>query len=89
MVKKYSRTAATKAGKVLVESVTCRNKCKEEIKDAFDTLSAWRISHIEHLESTFNNLQKVVLKIDKKAIFAKRLKRLESIKNKLIRYENM
>ena len=89
MWKKYSRAAATKAGKVLVASVTDKNKCEDEIKEAFDVLSGWRISHIEQLENTFNNLEILVEAIDKKAILAKRLKRLESIKNKLIRYENM
>lgn len=89
MVKKYSRTQVTKAGKVLVESETCKNKCEQEVKEAFDALSAWRISHIDPLDYTFSRVEKLVLKIDSKAIFAKRLKRLESIKKKLVRYENM
>jgi hypothetical protein len=57
--------------------------------EAFKILSFWRSEHITPLDFVFEKLQKTVKKIDKNAIYAKRLKRLESIKKKLIRYEDM
>lgn len=85
----YSKSQVTKAWKILVEYENYKNKCKEEVSDAFDILSYWRSSHIESLDIAFNKIQDLTIKIDKKALFAKRLKRLESIKNKLIRQETM
>lgn len=87
--KHYSKSQVTKAGKILVESENYNNKCEKDILNAFEVLSFWRSSHIIPLDIAFNRIQEIAIQIDKKAIFAKRLKRLESIKSKLIREKNM
>lgn len=85
----YSKSQVTKAGKILVEFENCRNICDDELNNAFNILSYWRTSHINPLDLAFDKIQSEVVKIDNNAIFAKRLKRLESIKNKIIRQKNM
>ena len=56
-----------------------------DISAAMDVLSYWRLCHETPLESAFAPLQRVVIKIDRDAIFAKRLKRTASIIIKLQR----
>ena len=52
-----------------------------------DTLSYWRYCHETPLESAFEPLQRIARKIDRDAIFARRLKRTASIVSKLRRSE--
>lgn len=61
----------------------------DEFSQAMETLSYWRFSHEQPLESAFGILQKVALQKDKDAIFAKRLKRAPSIAKKLRRFDGM
>ncbi len=58
-----------------------------EISVAMDTLSYWRYYHETPLEGAFDPLQRIARKIDRDAIFAKRLKRTASIISKLQRSE--
>ena len=77
----YSGNQITKAGRKLAnpESET------SEISSAMDVLSYWRLCHESPLEAAFHPLQRVATKIDRDAIFAKRLKRTASIILKLQR----
>lgn len=87
MTIKYSGKQVIKAGenlisdKVLLESMA--------FDAAFDVLSYWRFSHEIALENAFSILQEVSYQKDKKAIFAKRLKRYVSIVKKLRRFPDM
>lgn len=76
----------TKAGKKL------KNKDytnESELKELMDVLSFWRLEHEQPLNEAFKLLKSETLKIDKKAIFGRRLKRYSSIVNKITRFETM
>ena len=60
-----------------------------EYSEAMDVLSQWRYAHEAPLELALEMLENAALKIDSKAIVAKRLKRTASIKSKLKRFPNM
>lgn len=85
-MKKYSRSQVTKAGKRLK---TEDYFDESELESLMDILSYWRFAHEEPLNHAFNLLQQKVLKIDRKAIFGRRLKRYSSIVRKLERFETM
>jgi len=87
MADKYSGKQVIKAGEKLISNEIFHND--NEFNAAFDVLSYWRFSHEVPLENAFNILQKIVLKKDKNAIFAKRLKRYVSIVRKLRRFGDM
>lgn len=84
---KYSGKQIIKAGEALVRDDIDLNGNKFE--KAFDVLSYWRFSHEHPLEEAISLLQEVTSKIDRRAIFAKRLKRYISIVAKLKRFPDM
>jgi ppGpp synthetase/RelA/SpoT-type nucleotidyltranferase len=82
---KYSGKQVIKAGETFL-----KDKINDsEFDQAMDVLSYWRFSHEIPLEQALKVLQETTLKIDKNAIFAKRLKRYVSIVNKLRRFRQM
>ena len=85
MAKKYSGKQVTRAGELLLKA----NIDKTEFESSMDVLSYWRFSYETPLTEAFEILRDITLKIDKTAIFAKRLKRYVSIVNKLRRFKNM
>lgn len=85
MSKKYTGKQIIKAGEKLID----KNISTSEFESAMDVLSYWRFSHEHALEEALKMLQKTTSKIDKSAIFAKRLKRHPSIVNKLKRFKQM
>lgn len=76
----YSRNDIKKAGKRLIEN----NKDEK----ALNILSAWRKDHSYPLELAEKLLKEISLDIEKDAIFAKRLKRTDSIIKKLGRFKS-
>ena len=87
MTEKYSGKQIIKAGKCLIDVNISQDD--EAFLQATEVLSYWRYSHEEALESAFVLVQEVALKHDRRAIFAKRLKRLVSIRSKLQRFQKM
>jgi ppGpp synthetase/RelA/SpoT-type nucleotidyltranferase len=83
MSKKYTGKQVIKAGEMLLDDNI------KEFDSAMDILSYWRFSHEKPLEEAMKILQETTLKIDKHAIFAKRLKRYVSIVYKLKRFRKM
>lgn len=77
MSKKFSGKQVIKAGENLISEKVLLDEMA--FNAAFDVLSYWRFSHEIALENAFSILQKVSYQKDKKAIFAKRLKRYVSI----------
>lgn len=84
-MKKYTGKQIIKAGEHLIDTKISKN----EFEAAMDALSYWRFSHESALDEALQILQKITLKVDKSAIFAKRLKRHPSIVNKLNRFQQM
>ena len=83
---KYSGAQITKAGNILT-TVKCESD--REFEYAMDVMSYWRSCHEAPLNLALEVLVQVVIPIDKKAIFAKRLKRFASIHSKLVRFSGM
>lgn len=83
----YSGKQVNKAGEILLVSDTIKDE--EKLSQAMAVMSFWRFSHEEHLEIALSTVQRIAQKIDKNAIFAKRLKRYPSILLKLQRFEKM
>jgi hypothetical protein len=83
MSKKYTGKQIIKAGERLLDDNI------EDFESAMDILSYWRFSHEIPLGGALKILQETTLKIDKSAIFAKRLKRYASIVFKLRRFKKM
>ena len=83
----FSGKQVAKAGEMFLHE----NILADEVmfSHAMDVLSFWRYSHNESLDNAFSKLQIIVLKKDKKSIFAKRLKRYISIIDKLKRFKSM
>lgn len=88
MEKKYSGKKVEKAGIALLELSDLLNNVSE-FEAVMDVLSYWRSSHEESLDLALDTLARVVSKKDKKAFYAKRLKRYVSIVNKLVRFRDM
>lgn len=61
----------------------------DEIDNALNILSYWRMIHEEPLQKALELLQKLTLQVDRKALFANRMKRLDSIIKKLKSWETM
>jgi hypothetical protein len=80
----YSKKQITKAGEILITDPQ-----GEELNHVIDVISAWRLCHERPLNLAWQALQRVVLRHDKNAIFAKRLKRFASIYKKLKRILSM
>lgn len=87
MPKSYTGKQIIKAGEDLINPSFSEDH--EKFSFAMDVLSFWRFSHEVPLEVALSILQKATLEQDKKAIFAKRLKRYVSIVFKLKRFPNM
>lgn len=80
-VPQYSKTQITKAGRVLAEG----GHTKSEEDTALQILNNWRSSHAYPLQVIANNLRRN----NPNAIVVQRLKRLDSILNKLKRFPSM
>ena len=87
MKEKYSGKQVINAGEKFLSDDIFINKT--QLNDALDILSYWRFSHESALENALKMLEDISLKIDRKAIFAKRLKRFASIVKKLRRFPDM
>lgn len=85
MDKTYTGKQIIKAGEKFLEE----NISDKDFNAAMEVLSYWRFSHEVPLENALKILQETTLKIDKNAIFAKRLKRYVSIVSKLRRFRKM
>jgi ppGpp synthetase/RelA/SpoT-type nucleotidyltranferase len=81
----FSNNQINKAGKILAEA----DIGSEEYKSALETVNAWRSEHRYALEQFRELLMEKARAIDINFIFASRLKKIESIKDKLRREENM
>ena len=77
----YSKNQINKAGRKLADVASST----DDISTSMDVLSYWRLCHEKPLETAFAPLQRIAAKIDREAIFAKRLKRTASIILKLRR----
>lgn len=84
----YSKKDVQRAGETLI-ILDIANVASEKHIDALKILSYWRSCHIAPLEVVINILTIVVPKIDSTAIVAKRLKRAQSIIEKLTRNKSM
>lgn len=62
---------------------------EKEFQRCFRILVWWRSEHAVPLESAFKLLETIVVPIEKNALFAKRLKRYDSIVRKLQRFDKM
>ncbi|MDO8540337.1 MAG: RelA/SpoT domain-containing protein [Opitutaceae bacterium] len=84
---KYSGEKINEAGRKLLGANLVNNQ--KEFDAVLDVLSYWRSEHDVPLNAAFELLQKTALDIDRKAIFARRLKRYASIVKKLHRFSSM
>jgi ppGpp synthetase/RelA/SpoT-type nucleotidyltranferase len=80
----FTKTRVQKAGEAFREFDSLI-KDEKKFNETMNVLSYWRLSHENPLNEAYNILQNNVLKHDKKAFFAKRLKRYEAIVKKLKR----
>ncbi|HIP43867.1 MAG TPA: hypothetical protein EYG93_00830 [Sulfurospirillum arcachonense] len=71
----YSGNKIKKAGKKLINT--------QNDEESLEILSYWRALHSEPLDKAFKYVEKYGIEIDKNILLAKRLKRTESIVNKL------
>ncbi|WP_419782684.1 hypothetical protein [Malaciobacter marinus] len=78
---KYTKNKIKKAGKELL--INSNNETSLEI------LSYWREQHTKPLDDAVKLLKSIAKEFDKSSFIGKRLKRTESIINKLNRFENM
>ena len=87
---RYSRSQVNKAGKLLVaDAEKSRVITPLELNQALAVINNWRSSHGYPLYVMGKTLLRRARKVDKKALVAQRLKRLESIALKLQRFEQM
>lgn len=88
LVKKhYSGKQIIRAGEYLI--LEDAHKDQKLFSAAMDVLSFWRFSHEIPLQAASNALEHATLRVEKKPIFAKRLKRQASIVSKLKRFKTM
>lgn len=87
MAQKYSGKDIIRAGETFLTEQNLGHE--EELSRAMDVLSYWRFEHERPLEKALALLQEKTLEKDRKAIFAKRLKRYPSIVAKLKRFRQM
>lgn len=83
----YTGKQVIRAGEDLISSLA--EDDLDKFRHAMDVLSYWRYSHEYPLEQAIILLQEKTLPVDKSAIFAKRLKRYDSIVKKLQRFQSM
>lgn len=86
MKEKYSGKEIIKAGETLIGYGDLSDV---DFNEAMSALSYWRFGHEQSLESALVILKDSVIREDKSAIFAKRLKRYVSIVSKLRRFPKM
>lgn len=82
----YSGEKIQKAGKAFRE---WEQLSESEFDSVMDILSFWRHVHEFPLQNAMETLQRITNKHDKKALFARRMKRFDSIHRKLTRFETM
>ena len=87
MKEKYSGKEVIRAGEDFLSDEIFDDE--ERLHHAMNVLSYWRFKHEGSLDAGLSLLSDEVLKKDKKAIFAKRLKRYASIVSKLRRFPKM
>lgn len=84
----YSKKQVQKAGEQLIKDDLI-NEDPELYSESMRILSNWRACHITPLDFVSDRLTSQAIKIDRKAIIAKRLKRTPSIIKKLKRFDGM
>lgn len=84
---KFSKKDVSRAGKNLINDNLLNNT--EAFNHTMDILTYWRDSHLVPLNKANKLLNKYIHHIDKTAFVAKRIKRFDSIKRKLNRFERM
>lgn len=82
---KYSKERVKKAGVALKRS----DIESEEFKESIPIFHNWRSSHAFPMQIMLNLLRKNAVRIDRGAVAVQRLKRVDSIFNKLLREESM
>lgn len=87
MIEKYSGKKVIKAGEQFLSDDIFSDETS--LNTAINILSYWRFSHEVALDNALDLLEAMSLDVDKKAIFAKRLKRFASIVRKLRRFPDM
>ena len=80
----YTRSQIINAGKIIRKE----DSSEEEKKHAIEVIDNWREAHAFPLHVIYMHLRRMA-KMDSSVIVAERLKRLESITNKLIREQSM
>lgn len=85
---KYSKKDVQRAGETLIIPDIAKIDSKKHI-EALKILSYWRSCHITPLDAVVGILTAIVPKVDSTAIVAKRLKRAQSIVEKLARNKSM
>jgi ppGpp synthetase/RelA/SpoT-type nucleotidyltranferase len=84
---KFSGEEVNKAGEKLLAEDFFEHE--GEFPSVLVVVSFWRSEHEVPLNKAFELVQKIALEIDRKAIFAKRLKRIVSMARKLRRFQSM
>src|ERR1700752_140205 len=82
----YKRESVNSAGNILVGKSKTGNLGTET---AFIIINNWRASHNYPLNTFQIRLRSIAKRIDKKSLVVQRIKRLESIKHKLERFDDM
>ena len=81
---RYTKSRVQKAGEAF-RDFDSLIKDEKKFNETMDVLSYWRLSHENPLAEAYIILQNNIIKYDKNAFFAKRLKRYEAIVKKLKR----
>ena len=81
----YSRSQIIKAGKTIKND----NALPQEIDNATDIIDNWRAAHAFPMHVIYMHLRRMATPVNKNIIVAERLKRLDSIINKLKREQTM
>lgn len=84
----YSGKEVSRAGEILLDA-DLASKRPADLDKAMDVLAFWRSCHETPLEQAHDLLRDVVSKIDRRAVSARRLKRIPSIIRKLSRFKGM
>lgn len=82
---KYSKSRVKQAGDVLIGEAVDEAKLIE----AMEIMSNWRAAHAYPMHALLMLLRKMATRVDKSALVVQRLKRMPSIRNKLIQQRTM
>jgi ppGpp synthetase/RelA/SpoT-type nucleotidyltranferase len=85
---KFSGKQVSRSGELLLEP-DIAIKRPDDFDMAMDALSYWRSCHEAPLERAHDLLREAISKIDRRAVSARRLKRIQSIIRKLKRFQGM